>query len=44
MKAPPFRYHRPSTIAEAVESIAAMDCMLVRPLCLQMLEIEDKAE
>jgi homoserine dehydrogenase len=33
-----------STIEHALASIARMDCMLERPLCLQMLEIEDKAE
>jgi homoserine dehydrogenase len=33
-----------STIAEAVESIAAMDCMLVRPLALEMLVVDDKDE
>src|ERR1700722_9735948 len=33
-----------STIEQALTSIARMDCMLDRPLCLQMLEIEDKAE
>src|ERR1700678_1790745 len=33
-----------STIEKALASIARMDCMLERPLCLQMLEIEDKAE
>jgi homoserine dehydrogenase len=33
-----------STIEQAVASIARMDCMLERPLCLQMLEVEDKAE
>jgi homoserine dehydrogenase len=33
-----------STIEQALASIARMDCMLERPLCLQMLEIEDKAE
>lgn len=33
-----------STIDQALASIARMDCMLERPLCLQMLEIEDKAE
>src|ERR1700742_1023050 len=33
-----------STIEKALISIARMDCMLERPLCLQMLEIEDKAE
>jgi homoserine dehydrogenase len=33
-----------STIDRALVSIARMDCMLERPLCLQMLEIEDKAE
>jgi homoserine dehydrogenase len=33
-----------STIEQALASIARMDCMLERPLCLQMLEVEDKAE
>jgi homoserine dehydrogenase len=33
-----------STIERALASIARMDCMLERPLCLQMLEIEDKPE
>jgi homoserine dehydrogenase len=33
-----------STIAKAVASIAKMDCMLERPLCLQILTIDDKAE
>ena len=33
-----------STIEHALASIARMDCMLERPLCLQMLEAEDKAE
>jgi homoserine dehydrogenase len=33
-----------STIEQALTSIARMDCMLERPLCLQMLEIEDKEE
>jgi homoserine dehydrogenase len=33
-----------STIERALASVARMDCMLERPLCLQMLEIEDKAE
>jgi homoserine dehydrogenase len=33
-----------STIERALVSVARMDCMLERPLCLQMLEIEDKAE
>jgi homoserine dehydrogenase len=33
-----------STIEKALISVARMDCMLERPLCLQMLEIEDKAE
>ena len=33
-----------STIAEAVDSIAAMDCMLVRPLALEMLVVDDKDE
>jgi homoserine dehydrogenase len=33
-----------STIAAAVESIAAMDCMLERPLALEMLVVDDKDE
>jgi homoserine dehydrogenase len=33
-----------STIEQALASIARMDCMLERPLCLQMLEVEDRAE
>jgi homoserine dehydrogenase len=33
-----------STIERALASVARMDCMLERPLCLQMLEVEDKAE
>jgi homoserine dehydrogenase len=33
-----------STIAEAVESIAAMDCMLERPLALELLVVDDKDE
>src|SRR5271154_3619261 len=33
-----------STIERALASVARMDCMLEKPLCLQMLEIEDKAE
>jgi homoserine dehydrogenase len=33
-----------STIERALASISRMDCMLERPLCLQMLEVEDKAE
>jgi homoserine dehydrogenase len=33
-----------STIERAMASVARMDCMLERPLSLQMLEIEDKAE
>jgi homoserine dehydrogenase len=33
-----------STIAQAVDSIAAMDCMLVRPLALEMLVVDDKDE
>jgi homoserine dehydrogenase len=33
-----------STIDRALASIARMDCMLERPLSLQMLEIEDKPE
>jgi len=33
-----------STVEKALVSIAKMDCMLERPLCLQMLEAEDKPE
>ena len=33
-----------STIEQAVASLAKMDCMLERPLLLQMLQIEDKAD
>ncbi len=33
-----------STIEHALATIARMDCMLERPLCLQMLEVEDKTE
>jgi homoserine dehydrogenase len=33
-----------STIERALATVARMDCMLERPLSLQMLEIEDKAE
>jgi homoserine dehydrogenase len=33
-----------STIEQAVASVAKMDCMLERPLCLQMLQIEDPQE
>ena len=33
-----------STIAQAVDSIAAMDCMLVRPLALEMLVVDDRDE
>jgi homoserine dehydrogenase len=33
-----------STIEKAVASIARMDCMLERPLCLQILTSDDKAE
>jgi len=33
-----------STIAKAMDSIAAMDCMLVRPLALEMLVVDDKDE
>jgi len=33
-----------STIERALAAVARMDCMLERPLCLQMLEVEDKAE
>lgn len=33
-----------STIEQALASIARMDCMLEKPLCLQMLEIEDKED
>jgi homoserine dehydrogenase len=32
------------TIEKAVASIAKMDCMLERPLCLQILTLDDKAE
>jgi homoserine dehydrogenase len=32
-----------SIIERALNSIARMDCMLEKPLCLQMLEVEDKA-
>jgi homoserine dehydrogenase len=32
------------TIERALASVARMDCMLEKPLCLQMLEVEDKAE
>ncbi|WP_158943798.1 homoserine dehydrogenase [Granulicella sp. S190] len=31
-------------IERALASIARMDCMLEKPLCLQMLEVEDEAE
>jgi homoserine dehydrogenase len=33
-----------STIEKAVAAMAKMDCMLERPLCLQILTIDDKAE
>jgi homoserine dehydrogenase len=33
-----------STIEKAVALMAKMDCMLERPLCLQILTIDDKAE
>ena len=33
-----------STVEKALVSIGKMDCMLERPLCLQMLEVEDKGE
>jgi homoserine dehydrogenase len=33
-----------STIEKAVTAMAKMDCMLERPLCLQILTIDDKAE
>jgi homoserine dehydrogenase len=33
-----------STIEQALHSISRLDCMLEKPLSLQMLEIEDKAE
>jgi homoserine dehydrogenase len=33
-----------STIEKAVVAMAKMDCMLERPLCLQILTIDDKAE
>ncbi len=33
-----------SVIDRAVEELAAMDCMLVRPLALQMLVVDDKDE
>jgi homoserine dehydrogenase len=33
-----------STIEQAIASIARMDCMLEPPLCLQMLDVEDKSE
>jgi homoserine dehydrogenase len=33
-----------STIERALASVARMDCMLEKPLCLQKLEVEDKAE
>ena len=33
-----------STIARAVESIARMDCMLARPLSLEMLVVDDRDE
>ena len=33
-----------STIEKAVAAMAKFDCMLERPLCLQILTIDDKAE
>ena len=33
-----------STIEKAIASIAKMDSMLERPLCLQILTMDDKAE
>ncbi len=33
-----------STIEKALHSLAKMDCMLERPLCLQMLQIDDKID
>lgn len=33
-----------STIEQAVNAIAKFDCMLERPLCLQILTIDDKSE
>ena len=33
-----------STIEQAVNSVAKLDCMLERPLCLQILTIDDNAE
>jgi homoserine dehydrogenase len=33
-----------STIEKALSSLAKLDCMLERPLCLQMLQIEDKPD
>jgi homoserine dehydrogenase len=33
-----------STIEKAVAAMAKMDCMLERPLCLQILTIDDKGE
>jgi homoserine dehydrogenase len=33
-----------STIEKAVASLAKLDCMLERPLCLQILTLEDKAD
>jgi homoserine dehydrogenase len=33
-----------SVIERAVESIAALDCMLERPLCLPILMVDDKDE
>lgn len=33
-----------STIKKAVAAMAKMDCMLERPLCLQILTIDDRAE
>ncbi len=33
-----------STIEKALTSLARLDCMLERPLCLQILQIEDKPD
>ncbi len=33
-----------STIEKALNSLAKLDCMLERPLCLQILQIEDKPD
>lgn len=33
-----------STVAKAVAAIAKMDCMLEKPLCLQILTVDDKNE